>query len=328
MKKILYVILGLTVIYLVLCLIGPAEVKVERSIEINASAEVVKAKIPDLQFFHDQWSPWTEKDPKMKVTYSGEAGKEGSSMAWVSTNEDVGKGSMTYNYTKGDTVMQTLHFDDYGDSKVYHIVKPKSEGCTVTWTMESKTLFLARGMMLFMNMDKMVGADFEKGLKKLKKAIENNPSPFAIHEMNWEAKTYYGKRTRLAFDKMAPFIGKTYGEVGKAMGAKQVTPVGAPKAIYFSLDESTMVFDFAPVMEVPNGTTLDGVEKFETPAGKVLHIAYYGSYEGSSNAHYAMDDYMKKHNYATVSVVEEYVTDPMTEKDTSKWLTNIYYVVK
>ena len=27
-------------------------------------------------------------------------------------------------------------------------------------------------------------------------------------------------------------------------------------------------------------------------------------------------------------VIEEYVTDPMSEKDTTKWLTNIYYMIR
>lgn len=328
MKKILYVILGLVVIYLVLCLIGPAHVKIQRSIEINASADVVKAKIPDMKFFHEQWSPWTEKDPGMKVTYQGETGAEGSSMAWVSNHKEVGKGSMTYRYTRGDTVMMTLHFDDYGDSKVYHIVAPKGEKCTVTWTMESETPFLGRAVMLFMNMDKMVGPDFEKGLNKLKTAIESNPSGYDIHEMTWEAKTYYGERTMLAYDKISAFMGATYGKIGSALGAKKIEPMGAPKAIYFSFDESTMMADFAPVMEVSNGTYIKGLTKFETPAGKVLHLAYYGPYDGSIAAHHAMDDYTKKHNLTTVTVMEEYVTDPMTEKDASKWLTNIYYFVK
>ena len=66
MKKILYVLLGLIAVYLILCLIGPSSVRVERSISIHAQADVIKSKIVDLKFFHETWSPWTEKDPQMK----------------------------------------------------------------------------------------------------------------------------------------------------------------------------------------------------------------------------------------------------------------------
>ena len=333
MKKILYVLLGLVAVYLILCIVGPSKARIERSIDINASAEMVKAKIADLNFFHEKWSPWTEKDPSMKVTYTGETGQPGNKMAWESDKKEVGKGSMTYNYSSGDTVMFTLHFDDYGDSKVYHTVTPNANGSKVSWVMESVTPFPMRAMMLFMNMDAMVGPDFEKGLTKLKSAMESMPAETAVHydieEKTWDAKTYYGVKGNMSFDKLAVFFGQSYGKIGEAMKKAKVTEMmSAPSAIYFSFDEKTMMTDVAAVMQVPNGTKMEGIEKFETPAGKVLHIAYYGAYDKSANAHYAMDAYMKEKGLTQSLVLEEYVTDPMNEKDTAKWLTNIYYLVK
>lgn len=331
-KKILYVLLGLVALYLILCMVGAGHVKVERSIDIKAPAELIKIKLGDYKFFHEQWSPWTEKDPGMKTTYTGEAGKEGHAIAWESEKDEVGHGSMTYNGIHGDTVMHTLHFEGQGDAKIYHIATANAENTKVTWVMESETPFIFRAMMLFMNMDKMVGPDFEKGLAKLKTAMEAMPVESAAHydieEMNWDAKTYYGVKTNTTFDKLSAFFGQSYGKIGAAMQKAKVGMISAPSAIYFSFDEKTMVTDVAAVMEVPNGTKLEGVEKFDIPAGKVLKIAYYGAYEKSANAHYAMDAFMKEKGLTQSYVLEEYVTDPMAEKDTAKWLTNIYYMVK
>jgi effector-binding domain-containing protein len=89
-----------------------------------------------------------------------------------------------------------------------------------------------------------------------------------------------------------------------------------------------MMTDVAAVMEVANGVKLEGVEKFETPASKVLMIEYFGAYDKSARAHYAMDAYMKEKGLTQASVIEEYANDPMTEKDTAKWQTNIFYLVK
>lgn len=333
MKKILYVVIGLLVVYIILCLAGPSSAKVERSTEINAPADMIRSKITDLKFFHESWSPWTEKDPNMKVTYSGEPGKEGSSMSWESDKKEVGKGSMTYKYTHNDTVMQSLNFEGQGEAKVYHIVTADGDNKSkVSWLMQNDVPFLFRAVMLFMNIDKMVGPDFEKGLSKLKAAMESAPSQptaqYEIQELNWDAKTYYGKRDKMEFSKMAEYIGKTYGLVGEALAKAKVTPIGAPKAIYFSFDETTLIGDFAPVIEVPNNTKLNGVDKFETPAAKVLMIDYYGSYEKSSQAHQAMGRYMKEKGLTESFVLEEYITDPMMEKDTAKWLTKIYYGIK
>jgi effector-binding domain-containing protein len=332
MRKILYVLLGLVALYFILCIVGPGHVKVERSIDINASTDLIKAKLADYKFFHESWSPWTEKDPGMKTTYTGEAGKEGHSIAWESDKKDVGKGSMTYNGAHGDTVMHTLSFEGQGDAKIYHVVAANGSASKATWVMESETPFMFRAIMLFMNMDKMLGPDFEKGLSNLKKAIEALPAETTVHydvtEMNWDAKTFYGKKETLAFDKLAAFFGASYGKIGEALGKAKAQPIGMPKAIYFTFDEKTMTTEVAAVMEVANGTKLEGVEKFETPAGKVLKIEYFGAYDKSANAHYAMDAYMKEKGLTQSYVLEEYVTDPGTEKDTAKWQTDIFYLVK
>ncbi|MES2566031.1 MAG: SRPBCC family protein [Bacteroidota bacterium] len=332
MKKVLYVLLGLVALYFILCVFGPGHVKVERSIDINASADAVKAHLADYHFFHEKWSPWTEKDPGMKTIYTGEVGQEGHSIAWESDKKDVGKGSMTYKGTHGDTVMHTLSFEGQGDAKIYHVVVANGDASKATWVMESETPFMFRAIMLFMNMDKMLGPDFEKGLANLKTAMEAMPADatvqYNVQEINWEAKTFYGKKETLSFDKLPAFFGSSYGKIGEALGKAKAQPIGMPKAIFFSFDEKAMITEVAAVMEVANGTKLEGVEKFETPAGKVLKIEYFGAYEKSANAHYAMDAYMKEKGLTQTYVIEDYVTDPGTEKDTAKWQTDIFYLVK
>jgi len=333
-KKILYVIIGLFVVYFILCLAGPSQMKVERSIDINASADLIKSKMIDLKFFQETWSPFTEKDPAMKVTYEGETGKEGNKMSWVSDKKEVGIGSMKYKYTHGDTIMESLFFEGQGEAQIFHIVTSNGNASKVTWNMQNSIPFFFRAMMLFMNIDKMVGPDFEKGLSKLKTAMENMPkevetASYEIKELDWDVKTYYGiKTTNIAFDKIGPFFGQSYGKIGEALSKAKVQPLMPPKALYFKYDEKNMTCDVAAVIEVANGSKVSGIEKFEFPPSKVLHIAYYGSYEKSANAHYAMDEYMKQKKLIQSAVLEEYVTDPMMEKDTTKWLTNIYYFIK
>ena len=85
----IYFIFGFVALYLILCLFGSSVTTVERAVEIDAAPEFLKAKMTDLYFFHDKWSPWTEKDPRMKVSYKGNPGEEGSSMSWISDKKAV-----------------------------------------------------------------------------------------------------------------------------------------------------------------------------------------------------------------------------------------------
>ena len=332
MKKVLYVIIGLLAVYLILCLVGKSEAKVERSVTINASVDAVKAAISDHKVFHDSWSPWTEKDPDAKMTYEGEAGKPGHKMSWDSQVKDVGKGSMTLNGFNGDSILQTLHFDDFGDSKVYHIVKSENNMVNVTWGMQSQTPFFFRGMMMFMNMDAMIGPDYEKGLNKLKTYLESMPAApaaanYEVKELDWTAKTFVGKKSVVTFDKIASFYGENLGKIMGELGKNKIEPNMAPLGIFWTFDEQKQQTEMAAAISVPTGTKLKGYEVWDVPASKVLHVVYYGDYSKTMPAHAAIGEYMKKNNMQQSLVIEEYANDPQEVKDTAQWITNIYYIL-
>ncbi len=331
MKKIIYIVLGLGVIYLILCAFGPAEIKVERSVNIkNTTVDNVQHRIADFKFFHDVWSPWSEIDTAMKITYGGECCKPGSSYAWDSENENAGKGTMVFNEFKGDSVLMTLTFEGMGATKVYYLTIPEGDGIKVTWGTIFKFGFFGRAPMLFMDMDKMLGTDYEKGLNLMKTSIESAPvakSAYDIKEIDWQERFYIGKRATLKFAELPKFFGENYQKIGAYIGKNKVEMQGAPAAIYFKYDEEKGETDFAAVFGIKTKMETKEFEVFQIPSSKVLLIEYYGAYDKSANAHYAMDAYMKEKGLTQSYVIEEYVTDPMMEKDTAKWLTNIYYVL-
>jgi effector-binding domain-containing protein len=182
-------------------------------------------------------------------------------------------------------------------------------------------------------MDNMMGPDFEKGLSNMKREIESMPeetakAKYEVHEQNWEPVTYVGKKETVMFEKLPEFFGKNYPAIMTELGKGKVEPQSAPSAIFTKYDEKEGKAEVAAVMKVPAGTKAKGWETFSFPASKVLHIAYYGDYAKSMEAHMQMDSYIKERGLKQGVVVEEYVTDPMSEKDTTKWLTNIYYMVQ
>lgn len=333
MKKILHVIIALLLVYFVLALFAPKEFKVERSISINKPTILVKSKLGDFKYFHDEWSPYTEKDPAMKTTYKGTPGEVGHLYSWQA-NKEVGNGEMEIVANTGDSLIQRLTFEGMGDSKGYFITKDQDTSTSVTWGILFEVGFFGRPIMLFMNIDKMVGAEYEKGLTKLKNKLENLKEEIAnanyeIKELAWEEKTFYGtKRTQLVEGKLGMFFAENWPKMWLQLEKDKVKSPMSPCGIFYSWDESIKSTECVAAMSVPKGYELKGWEKYFIPATKVLSVPYYGAPEKSIEAHYAMDEYLKENKLSYTFVIEEYVTDPMLQKDTAKWLTNIYYILK
>lgn len=333
MKKILIAIIILGAIYFILALFGPKQIVVSREININSPASLVKEKMGDLKFFHEQWSPWTEKDPNMKTSYEGTPGQVGHLYAW-SGNKEVGEGTMKISAINGDTTRYDLSYGNKGDAVFNLIASENGTSTLAKWQMILEISFFGRTPMLFMNMDKMMGPDFEKGLSKLKTVLESNKSEkqtthYEIKEIKWPETNYIGSKKEIVELKdLSMFFGKQLPAVFEGMAKNKVQAQSAPSAIYFSYDQAAGKTEVAAVAQAPMGGTVKGFENYLYPACTVLHICYYGDYTKSESAHLVMDKYMKEKGQTQNGVIEEYVTDPLVEKDTAKWLTNIYYIIK
>jgi uncharacterized protein YndB with AHSA1/START domain len=173
LKKILIAVAVIIVVFLVVVALQPADFQVTRAETIAAPPETVFAQVNN---FHNwrAWSPWEKLDPDMERTFSGEPAGEGAVYAW-SGNSDVGEGNMTITESRpNDLIRLKLEFIKpmAGTSDTEFNFKPEGDGTHVTWTMAGKNNFIAKAFCLFMNMDKMIGGQFEEGLTSMKKVAE------------------------------------------------------------------------------------------------------------------------------------------------------------
>ena len=166
----------------------PNEFRVSRSMTMAAEPAAVFAEIND---FHrwQAWSPWAQLDPNAKVTFEGPAAGEGAIFRWVG-NDDVGEGHMTIVACKPhERIGLKLTFIKPmpGDADVEFTFQPAAEkSTTVQWTMTGKNDFFGKAMCLVMNMDKMIGSDYERGLANIKKIVESPHKP--VDPLTHEAK--------------------------------------------------------------------------------------------------------------------------------------------
>ena len=151
----------------------PADFRIERSATISAPPPIVFEQVND---FHNwnEWSPWAKLDPDAKNSFEGADNGKGAIFKW-SGNKEIGEGKMTLTESKPDELIKIKlefirPFEDTSD--VEFSFKPKEKQTVVTWSMAGKKNFMSKAVCMFMNMDKMLGGDFEKGLAGIKKIAE------------------------------------------------------------------------------------------------------------------------------------------------------------
>jgi hypothetical protein len=172
--KVLIAIGVIVVVFAVIVALQPSSFRVARSTRISAPPPAVFAEVND---FHkwEAWNPWGKIDPAMKQTYQGAPAGIGAVYTWAGNNE-VGVGRMTITDSRpSDLIRIKLEFFKpfTATNQSEFTFKPEGDQTAVTWSMTGNNNFMAKAVHLSMNMDKMVGGQFEKGLAQMKAAVES-----------------------------------------------------------------------------------------------------------------------------------------------------------
>ena len=172
-KKIAIVVVVLIAGVLIFAATKPDTFRVQRAASIKAPPEKVFALINDFKRW-GAWSPWEKKDPAMKRTFGAATSGKGATYAWEG-NKDVGQGSMeiTESVPPSKVALKLDFVKPFeGHNIVEFTLEPKGDTTNVTWAMQGPTPYFAKIIHVFINMDSMVGKDFETGLANLKAAAE------------------------------------------------------------------------------------------------------------------------------------------------------------
>ena len=151
----------------------PSEFRIERATTIAAPAPVVFAQVND---FHkwEAWSPWAKLDPQVKNSYEGAPAGQGAVFAWAG-NDKVGEGRMSITDSRPNELIRIkLEFRKpfAATNTAEFAFKPDGDRTAVKWNMFGHNNFMSRAVFLFVDMDKALGGEFEKGLAAMKAAAE------------------------------------------------------------------------------------------------------------------------------------------------------------
>jgi uncharacterized protein YndB with AHSA1/START domain len=175
---IIAVVLALAIaVVLILAATKPDTFSVRRAATVKAPPEKIFSLIND---FHQwgTWSPWENKDPAMKRSYSGAQSGKGAIYAWDG-NKNVGSGRMEIlDASQPSKIVIKLDFfkpfEAHNTAEFTMLPQGDASNATtdINWQMHGPAPFMSKVMQVFMNVDRMVGKDFEIGLANLKRLTE------------------------------------------------------------------------------------------------------------------------------------------------------------
>lgn len=168
----LAVLLLAIAVVLMLAAMRADQFSVSRKISVRATPEKIFPMINDFHRWVD-WSPYEKIDADLKRGYAGAASGVGAAYTWE--GQKTGQGSMDIvesvppsriaiklEFTKPVRASNIATFE----------LAPKGDSTEVTWSMSGPTPYLFKIVHVFINMDHMVGKDFETGLANLKALAE------------------------------------------------------------------------------------------------------------------------------------------------------------
>lgn len=326
------VLLGIVVIYLVLCFVGPKDFNVSRSIVIKAEKASIFDQVAELKNWNN-WSPWHKMDPEMDITWGESTRGKGASYSWK--GEKAGEGSLeTVEFTEGSYIKNKLNFGAMGTSHTEWNFGAATEGVEVTWSMSGKHNFFLRGMMNFMDFDEMLGKDFDEGLQNLKDHLESDGPISTLSESQDPVVVERQKMNCICIhdttnmEGLANMFSQSFMKLGIFLAGKGKEMAGQPFAMYFGPWSEEMVVLSAcfPVSGVMEGK--DDIEFVEIPAGEYVFMSHFGSYDDLGKTHEQIESFAGENDISLGGFcIEQYISDPMATSDTADWQTDIMYPV-
>jgi effector-binding domain-containing protein len=178
-------------------------------------------------------------------------------------------------------------------------------------------------------MDNMIGADYEKGLAKLKEVSEKAPVAEQVAGFDVEMKTMPAQKyiyldyKNVKMQELGLKIGEAFTRLNGFVKENKYTMTGPPFTIWPSMENFSAAFPVAEDVKAEKELRF----RNESPYNAYV-VKYYGAYDKNMHVYEAMDAFIKEKGAKPAGPPREvYITDPELEKDTAKWLTEMVFPV-
>lgn len=306
----------------------PSRVATERSVVIDRPPSMVHAVVDSFALFN-RWSPWADLDPKTRYTYEGPERGVGAAMAWASDDPSVGSGRQTITASVAPERVETaLDFGDFGTSEAALAITSDGDGSKVTWrfetelpiTLDGKFFFGVLGRWFGLTMADAIGADYDKGLAKLKALLEGMPRA----DIEGLQAVVQDVATQPAYEvpglssgtdgaSSSAVLGAAYGEIVALAQASNLKLAGPPYTVIRGHTGDQWRFDAGIPVDRNDAPPSGRLQAAQTFAGRAADFRHLGSYDTLGQTHAKAEAWLATRGLAAGEPrMEIYVSDPMT----------------
>jgi len=335
-KYILLLLLILVIGFSIYIAVQPNSFNVTRTKTINAPQSVIYNNVIDFKNW-ESWNSWIEANPETKIMLSNQTKGVDGSYSW---EDEDGIGTMkTIATTLNSSITQEMQFADFPKNDVTWNLKPNDNGTTeVTWTISGKDLpFGFKAFSAVMGgMEKQIGPHYERGLTMLDSVLQDE---MKVYSINVEGTTqhsggyYLYNTTSCKFSEFEQNMKEMLPKVGAYALTHNVTMAGPPFILYHKWDEENDAVIFSCCVPTNSKMISDepGILTGQLKSFRTVKTVLKGNYDNLRSAWEATMKYIADNNLEMIEagpMLETYLTDPMSQPNPAKWITEIYVAVK
>jgi len=338
LKVVIIILVVLIAIILVPPLFMPSEMNVERSAVLKAQPEVIWDQVNCLENW-ESWDVW-HQDTTMTGTYEGEKCGVGAKNIWTYKDRDEGGSQEIVEADKFEYIKTFLDFQEMGSADAEMTFEKVDEGTKVTWNIRSDSPYPLMRWVHTLMVVPNVKKSYDEGLINLNELTKDmilKPgedlgtllyTTGEISEKEVASQNALVFRTKCTMEEMGEKMGEALGALMAFTGKKGIEMAGPPFSIWYEYESD--VFEFDSGIPVPGKVMGEGdIKSLKTYGGKVLHATHTGSYESTHHTWGALQKHITDNGLElNGDPYEVYLTDPGSEPDPTKWVTELYWPIK
>lgn len=322
------VILG---IILIPPLFMPSELHVEKSKVMTAPPEIIWDQVNCLENW-EKWDLW-HQDTNMTGHYEGPVCGEGAKNVWEYVNMDGGGSQTIMEAREFEYIKTFLDFQGMGTADAEMWFEKVENGTKVTWNFKSDNGYPIERWISALMLGPEINKAYQTGLDNLEELTKDMKLKPKYKSSEVSVEQVIGNhavaiRVKANMEQMETAMGDAFGKIMQEVGRSGVQMAGPPIAIWYEWESD--IFDFDNAVPIANPITVpDGFQLIKTYSGKVITATHTGNYNTTHFTWAKVEAYIKEIGLETNGAPwEQYISDPGSEPDPSKWITNLYWPVK